>query len=301
MMILSRILLATAFLLPLMSMSWAATPMGQVAAGAGSASGPGGSRNLQSGSDVFEGDSISVSGGGNVQIVLDDGTKLVVGPASKLLLKTYLRRNASSAKKVGIKAVKGTFRFITGNSDKQAYDVQTSNATIGIRGTGFDFAVFGKTLVAVHEGEVKLKGRNGKTVVIPSGCTVGEAGSNKVKARILDGKPKKSALTRDLPFIINQPKLNRAFYLPVANCLPFLADAGSGTAPSALGGLSPLTTIPLVIAPLAAGGIIVLGNSKDEPVSADGPVCEAPLFDYPTCFDVCDKYCGTGGPLTTGP
>ena len=292
---LSRNLLAVAFLLPLSASAWAATPMGQVAAGSGSASGPGGSRTLQSGSDVFEGDNISVSGGGNVQIVLDDGTKLVVGPASRLQLKAYLRRNASTAKKVSIKAVKGTFRFITGNSDKQAYDVQTSNATIGIRGTGFDFAVGGKTLVAVHEGEVRLKGRNGKAVVIASGCEVGEAGSNKSKAQLLDGKPKKNALTKDFPYVINQPKLNSLFHLPVANCLPFLADAGSGATPS-IGGLSPATALPFVLAPLVGGAVILLDKSKDTPVSADGNVCVTPLFEYPVCLDTCDQFCGTGGP-----
>ena len=295
-MFVTRILLAAAFLLPVSASTWAATPMGQVAAGSGAASGPGGSRNLQSGSDVFEGDSISVAGNGNVQIVLDDGTKLVVGPASKLLLKTYLRRNASSAKKVSIKAVKGTFRFITGNSDKRAYDVQTSNATIGIRGTGFDFAVYGKTLVAVHEGEVRLKGRNGKAVIIASGCEVGEAGSNKVQAKLLDGKPKKNALTKDLPYIINQPKLETSFHLPVANCLPFLADAGSGATPSTAAGLSPAAVVPFVAIPLVGGAVILLSRQTDSPVSADAPVCVTPEFEYPHCADRCDRFCGTGGP-----
>ena len=294
-MLISRLILAATCMVAISSFAFAATPMGQVAAGEGSASGPGGARNLQAGSDVFEGDNVSVSGGGNVQIVLDDGTKLVVGPSSKLQLKAYLRRNATSAKKVSIKAVKGTFRFITGNSDKAAYDVQTSNATIGIRGTGFDFAVAGKTLVAVHEGEVRLKGRNGQTVVIASGCELGEAGSNKVEAQLLDGKPKKNALTRDLPFIINQPLLQSAFRLPVAACLPFLAEAGSGAAPSATG-IAASTVLPLVGVPLAGGAVILLSRQKDKPISADAPVCVPPIFYYTTCLDTCDQFCGTGGP-----
>ena len=286
-------LLAAFLILSTATSAYAATPMGQVAAASGqsTASGAQGARNLQAGSDVFEGDSISVAGGGNVQIILDDGTKLVVGPSSKLLLKAYLRSNAATAKKVSVKALRGTFRFITGNSKKTAYNIETSNATIGIRGTGLDFAVGGKTTVAVLEGTVRMTGRNGQVIEASAGCEVAEAGANSTIARLIDGKPKSKILTRDLPYIVNQTPLQTEFHLPTANCLPFFAQNGAPAAPA----ITPIVTIP-VIGGILAGGLLL--NQQDNPVSPEGvtPICVAPIYDYPDCANNCDQFCGTGKP-----
>ena len=118
--------------------------IGTVVATAGpvSASGPGGTRSLAAGSPLFERDKIVVSSG-NAQIQLLDGTKMVVGPNSALVLEKFLMRGGGTAENVSIDALRGTFRFITGNSPHSAYNLHTSNATIGIRGTAFDFWVGG--------------------------------------------------------------------------------------------------------------------------------------------------------------
>ena len=94
----------------------AAGQIGKVVAvaGAPSASGPGGDRKLSAGSSVFEDDKISVGGGGNAQIILNDNTRLVVGPSSTLVLDRFLMKGGNSAQKVSIKTLRGTFRFITG-------------------------------------------------------------------------------------------------------------------------------------------------------------------------------------------
>jgi hypothetical protein len=261
--------------------SLAADPMGSVVAveGRPTATGTGGSRALSAGSSVFEGDTVTV-GSGNAQMELDDGTKLVVGPSSRLVLQSYLRRNQTTAKKVGIKALRGTFRVITGNSPKSAYNISTSNATIGVRGTGFDITVDSRTLLAVLEGEVKLRGNNGQSVITASGCGVAEAGASKVIAQELDGKPKSDALQNELPYITDQSGLAEPFQLPVANCLPFiLANSGAGPAIPPAAALIPI--IPGVI----------IGNeilNKDDPVSQEvtpqiipgiPPYCDSK--DYP--------------------
>ncbi|MGB9143897.1 MAG: FecR domain-containing protein, partial [Aestuariivirga sp.] len=121
------------------STALAADAIGKVAAvlGKPSASGPGGDRDLKAGAAVYEDDKIEVRSG-NAQIILADGTRLVVGPGSTLVLDRFLMTGGDTAEKVSIKALRGTFRFITGRSAKSAYDIQTANATIGIRGTGFD-------------------------------------------------------------------------------------------------------------------------------------------------------------------
>ena len=62
-----------------------------------------------------------------------------------------------------INAVRGSFRFITGVSAKNAYSINTPTATIGVRGTAFDghVAEDGTTTIAMWHGTVRIcdKGR----------------------------------------------------------------------------------------------------------------------------------------------
>jgi hypothetical protein len=269
----------------LVSSAFAADPMGTVQAVEGRpvAAGPSGSRPLDTGSDVFEGDTVTVGAAGNAQIELDDGTRLVVGPSSRLVLQAYLRRNASTARKVGVKALRGTFRVITGNSPKSAYDIKTSNATIGIRGTEFDFTVTDKTLIAVLGGAVRLRGQNGQVVETQAGCGVAEAGGG-IAAQALSGEQKANALNNDLPYITDQSPLSENFRLPVQNCLTSLgSNEGSGSP-----GLSPQILVPVVPA-LAIPATILLLDDKEEPVSADGTAPTCPLPPGATsCIDNCN-------------
>lgn len=242
--------------------------MGEVAAveGTPSASGPGGSRRLSAGSAVFEGDRINVGPAGNAQLVLDDGTKLVVGPSSQLVLQSYLRRNESTANKVAVRALRGTFRFITGESAKSAYTINTSNATIGIRGTGFDFTVDSRTVAAVLEGDIRLRGRNGLVVNAAAGCGVAEAGAGSTQARELEGEEKSQALRNELPYVTDQSELTVPFHLPINNCLTSLGsnEGGSGAAggAAAAGAVGIGVTIPAII--------ILTDDDEDEPLSPDG-------------------------------
>jgi hypothetical protein len=200
--------------------SWAGS-IGKVVAitGAPTSAGPGGNRNLAVGSEVFEHDKITVTGGtGNAQILFVDGTKLVVGPDSSLVIEKYLLRGGGSAGKFSIDALRGTFRFITGKSAKSAYDIKTANATIGIRGTGFDFWVQGDTGVAVHEGKVKLCNRQRQNVCvnINAGCELGVAEAT--ASKLLKGELKVKSITTKLPYVLDQRRLNSKFRLDVNAC-----------------------------------------------------------------------------------
>ena len=205
----------------------AAEPIGKVVAVSGtpSASGPGGDRKLSAGTSVFEDDKITVAGSGNAQVMLNDGTKLVVGPSSTLVLDRFVMKgSAGAAESVGVKALRGTFRFITGKSKKSAYKISTSNATIGIRGTGFDYWVKANTGVLVMEGSVLLNNNRGKSVVVSAGCEMGRTSSG--DARKLEGNLLAEAVRSNLPFVLNQRRLNRLFWLPIENCRPILTNSG---------------------------------------------------------------------------
>ncbi len=203
----------------------AATPIGKVVAvqGKPSATGPGGDRALSAGSSLFEDDKIVVPGSGNAQIVLNDDTKLVVGPGSTLVLDRFVFRGNGTAQKVSLKALRGTFRFITGKSNKSAYDISTSSATIGIRGTGFDFWVKGNTGVAAMKGLVNLCTKNSNRnraegcVTLPDDCSIGRTQVNGA-SEFRNLRSAGQAIKTNLPFILNQRSLQQRFWLPTGKC-----------------------------------------------------------------------------------
>jgi hypothetical protein len=194
--------------------------IGTVVAASGTinATGPGGSRALGAGAQLFEHDRIIVVSG-NAQIELLDGTKLVVGPNSALILERFLMKGGATAQSVSVDALRGTFRFITGRSPKSAYNIQTSNATIAIRGTGFDFWVAGRTGVALLQGNIRLcsKGRGHSCVNLQPNCSVGVAGRGSHAHQIL-GREKASEIRRRLPYIASQSGLRSNFHLNTGSC-----------------------------------------------------------------------------------
>lgn len=205
------LLAAMVGLLSLAVPALAADPIGKVVAVAGSPTSSG--RALAAGSPVYENDKL-VTGKGNIQIIFMDDTKLVVGPNSTLVIDRFLMRGGKSAQKFSVNALRGTFRFITGDMAKKAYDIQTASATIGIRGTAFDFSSGSETLVAVLEGGVSLCA-SGECAAIPDKCGVGRAGGK--GAGLLGGRSKGQAL-RQLPYIVSQGALTRSFRLNTQSC-----------------------------------------------------------------------------------
>jgi hypothetical protein len=203
-----------------MTLSAFADPIAKVVAVVGNptSSGPGGNRTLSAGADIFEKDKITVASG-NAQILFNDGTKLVVGPGSSLLISQYLMQgDGSSAQDFSIKALRGTFRFITGKSPKNAYDIQTANATIGIRGTGFDFWVQNATGVAVLQGKVRLCNKLGSKACVDLNpqCEIGTTENGGAK-KITEGTLA-SRLKGRLPYILNQSSLKTQFKLNLTAC-----------------------------------------------------------------------------------
>lgn len=197
-----------------------AAPIGTAVAtyGSASVSGPNGNHPLTAGSPVFEHDKITVVAG-NAQIELLDGTKLVVGSNSALVLEKFLMKGGATAQNVSVDALRGTFRFITGKSPKSAYNINTANATIGIRGTGFDFWVAERTGVALLKGNVRLCSKTNRhsCINLEPNCSIGVAGDPNPAQTIL-GFSKKAVIGRRLPYLINQTSLRTKFRLNTSSC-----------------------------------------------------------------------------------
>lgn len=133
-------------------------------------------RALVAGDTVEIGDLIQTANSGHVELTFDDGTKIVVGPGSSLLIQDYLLRGDGSAGDFAISALAGTFRFVSGKSAKDRYKITTPTGTIGIRGTEFDLvAQRGKrTQVLMYSGSTELCSRAGECTVIADLCELGE-------------------------------------------------------------------------------------------------------------------------------
>jgi hypothetical protein len=111
---------------------------------------------LLKGDLVYQNQVVSTDANGVGQIEFVDGTKLAIGPGSSMTLDTFVFNPDKTANKVVIELGKGSFRFITGKSPHDAYDISTPTATLGLRGTAFDVTVGddGDMAVAMLNGEI---------------------------------------------------------------------------------------------------------------------------------------------------
>lgn len=98
-------------------------------------------RTLGRGLPLREGDRLTTSEGASAIIKLNDGTRMTLRPNSELVLQQYQFRENAPDNSFLMQLVRGGFRAVTGVISKNspnAARIQTSTATIGIRGTDFD-------------------------------------------------------------------------------------------------------------------------------------------------------------------
>src|SRR5580704_8669947 len=72
------------------------------------------------------------------RLVMIDSTNLSLGPNATIKLDRTVFNDEHSYRDIAIRLTTGAFRFVTGHSDKNAYKITTSLATIGVRGTILD-------------------------------------------------------------------------------------------------------------------------------------------------------------------
>lgn len=170
-----------AILLPVLAFSasaWAAQGTAVDVDPDAHARGSGGERTLVVGADISVGETVITGPQGVVQLLFDDQTRIVVGPGSALTIESYLLAGPGSASKFAVDALGGTFRFLSGNSQKSAYSINSPTATIAIRGTKFDFDVDrNQTRVMLYEGAVQLCARAGPCTELVDRCDIGVAAS----------------------------------------------------------------------------------------------------------------------------
>jgi hypothetical protein len=87
------------------------------------------------------------------RLVMADNTNLSLGPNATIKLDRTVFNDEHTYRDIAISLTTGAFRFVTGNSEKAAYKITTSLATIGVRGTILDIqSQRTKTTVALQHG-----------------------------------------------------------------------------------------------------------------------------------------------------
>lgn len=185
-------------------------------------------RFLQVGTDVSVGETIVTGPAGQVQIVFDDSTRLVVGPGSALLVETYLLASSNTAQKLTINALGGSFRFITGNSPKPAYTINTPTAAIAVRGTEFDLIVEPRqTRVMLYKGAVQICNAGGACEILTKRCEIGLAGTQQ-SALFSASNPQRGPLSLEFRYARFQTPLLSQFRVRGAgNCVGVPQSSGT--------------------------------------------------------------------------
>jgi hypothetical protein len=94
----------------------------------------GNSGSISTGDAVHRNERVRANASGLGQFEFSDGTKLAVGPNASVVIDKFVLGEGGKLKKLSIKATKGTFRFISGNSSPKAYTIVTPAGTLGVRG-----------------------------------------------------------------------------------------------------------------------------------------------------------------------
>ncbi len=105
----------------------------------------GATRELQRRSSVYRGDTLATGGRSHTQIRLKDGALLSLRPYTSIKIAEYNYNGSEDGNERSvIELLKGGFRTVTGaigHLNKQNYQVRTSMATIGIRGTHYSLVL----------------------------------------------------------------------------------------------------------------------------------------------------------------
>jgi hypothetical protein len=93
------------------------------------------SNQINVGDDVLRDEIVRTGLDSAARLVMADSTNLSLGPNATITLDRTVFSDEHTYQDIAIKLTTGTFRFVTGHSEKAAYKISTPLATIGVRGT----------------------------------------------------------------------------------------------------------------------------------------------------------------------
>jgi len=117
---------------------------------------------IAKGDQVVRNEVVRTAADSDARFVLRDDTNLSLGPGSTLKLDRTVFDDPKAGD-IAITLTSGAFRFVTGHSEKEAYEIKTPIATMGVRGTTLDILVKKRqNLIVLAAGKA--------TVCVPGKC-----------------------------------------------------------------------------------------------------------------------------------
>ena len=176
---------------------------------------------LRASSPIHRDERIRASNSGTGQFEFRDGTKLAVGPNSSLVLDRSIFAGDSTFQSLTLKATRGTFRWVSGNSKSSAYKVNTPFGTLGVRGTVVDIYIGSNTAAAVVlEGQAEFCDNEGKCKRLERTCDIVLANRKGLMDVETDAKTAVRGVRNEVsfPFLMGTRKLNRPFHVGGGRC-----------------------------------------------------------------------------------
>jgi hypothetical protein len=111
---------------------------------------------IAKGDEVVRNEVVRTAADSDARFVFRDDTNLSLGPGSTLKLDRTVFDDPKAGD-IAIKLTLGAFRFVTGNSNKEAYEIKTPLATLGVRGTTLDILVQKRrNIIVLRAGKVTV-------------------------------------------------------------------------------------------------------------------------------------------------
>lgn len=175
---------------------------------------------LAAGAGVASGDVITTDRRGQVQLLFGDETRVAIGPNARFVVENVVLNSKGRARTFAVSAVAGSFRFLTGKSRKSAYAIDTPTATMGIRGTVFDFVVHDTsgTDLILFSGQVRMCGRGGQCYRVVGGCAAVAMDRGGTLSAVGAGGNRRSLIADGFSFVTDQSQLQPEFRTEVGSC-----------------------------------------------------------------------------------
>src|SRR5215475_8978553 len=111
---------------------------------------------IAKGDDVVRNEVVRTAADSDARLVFRDDTNLSLGPGSTVKLDRTVFDDPKAGD-IAIRLTLGAFRFVTGNSNKEAYEIKTPIATMGVRGTTLDILVKKRrNIIVLVAGKVQV-------------------------------------------------------------------------------------------------------------------------------------------------
>ncbi len=175
---------------------------------------------LSDGYALSSGDVISTNRWGQVQILFNDETRIAIGANASLAIDDIRMRQNGTARKFAVSAVAGGFRFLSGKSPKSAYSINTPTATMGIRGTAFDFVIRNTagTDIVIFSGLVHMCGTAGTCFRVTGDCAAVRMNNRGTARAIATPGDRRNMISNGFQFITKQEGLAKEFRADLRSC-----------------------------------------------------------------------------------